>query len=208
MENENTEFDTNETENIEEVNEPEPIQNEKVNRIVEKKPKRRTKLITDENGNKIRVEVKHRVLSEEALTKLRSPENLERLKKMRERGQKTRVTNKVEKIKAGKPVRPPTQNQLAYIPSITKDDVEQIINSKFQTIEPTLKKTVNDELTEYRKTKPKKQEPRNKFIFNDVDELDEDKKEYIYQRIKLQRRERKQDAQNDMLDQLADKYIM
>jgi hypothetical protein len=205
MENENDDVYDNEVENVEE---PQPEQNEKVNRIVDKKPKRRTKLITDENGNKIRVEVKHRVLSEEALKKLRSPENLERLKKMREKGQKTKINNKVEKIKAGKPVRPPTQSQLAYIPNITKDDVEQIINSKFQTIEPTLKKTVDETLTEYRKSKPKKQEPRNKFVFNDVDELDDDKKEYIYQRIKLQRRERKEDAQNTMLDELADKYIM
>lgn len=215
MENENDDVYDNEVENVEDVNvdevnepEPEPKQNEKVNRIVDKKPKRRTKIVTDENGNKMRVEVKHRVLSEEALKKLRSPENLERLKKMRERGQKTKINNKVEKIKAGKPVRPPTQSQLAYIPNITKDDVEQIINSKFQTIEPTLKKTVDDTLTEYRKSKPKKQEPRNKFVFNDVDELDEDKKEYIYQRIKLQRRERKEDTQNAMLDELAGKYIM
>lgn len=210
MENE----EINEVEEVEEVEEPkeeeeeEPKENEKVNRIVNRTPKRKTKIIIDENGNKIRVPVRPRMISEETLKKLRSPENLERLKKMREKSQKTKVENKKARIKEGKPIRPPTQSQLAYIPSITKDDVENIINSKFQTIEPTLKRTVNDELTEYRKSKPKKQEPRTKFNFNDVDELDEDKKEFIYQKIKLQRKERKQDAQNDILDQLADKFIM
>lgn len=214
MENE----EINEVEQVEEVNEnenEEPQENEKVNRIVSRTPKRRTKIVTDENGNKIRVAVKTRMLSEETLKKLRSPENLERLRKMREKGQKSKIEKKKIKIKEGKPVRPPTQSQLAYIPNLTKDDVENIINSKFEninnkfeSIEPTLKKTVNNELNEYRKSKPKRTEPTTKFKFNDVDELDEDKKEFIYQKIKLQRRERKQDAQNDMLDQLADKFIM
>lgn len=217
MENE----EINEVEQVEEVEEveenenEEPQENKKVNRIVNRTPKRRTKIVTDENGNKIRVAVKTRMLSEETLKKLRSPENLERLRKMREKGQKSKIEKKKIKIKEGKPVRPPTQSQLAYIPNLTKDDVENIINSKFEninnkfeSIEPTLKKTVNNELNEYRKSKPKRTEPTTKFKFNDVDELDEDKKEFIYQKIKLQRRERKQDAQNDMLDQLADKFIM
>jgi PHD/YefM family antitoxin component YafN of YafNO toxin-antitoxin module len=211
MENEEIVEQVEEVEEVnEEPNEEEPQENEKVNRIVSRTPKRRTKIITDENGNRIRIPVKTRNISEETLKKLRSPENLERLRKMREKSQKSKIEKKTKLIKEGKPIRPPTQSQLAYIPNLTKNDIETIINSKFESIEPTLKKTVNNELNEYRKTKPKKEkeEPKTKFNFNDIDELDENKKEFIYQKIKLQRKEKKQDAQNDLLDQLADKFIM
>ena len=208
MENEEITEEVNENEN--EVEEEPNEENEKVIRIVNRTPKRRTKIITDENGNRIRIPVKNRNISEMTLKKLRSPENLERLRKMREKSQKSKIEKKKTLIKEGKPIRPPTQSQLAYIPNLTKNDVENIINSKFETIEPTLKKTVNNELNEYRKTKPKKEkeEPKTKFNFNDIDELDENKKEFIYQKIKLQRKEKKQDAQNILLDQLADKFIM
>lgn len=206
---ENEEYENGaENEDGEEIKEEEP----KIERVIipERKIKRRTKIITTVDGTKMRVPVKQRNISEKTLEKLRSPENLKRLEEMRMKGQMKRAEKKKEMIKRGVPVRPPTLSQMAYIPSITKEDVEEIISSKMSELNPTLKSTVKEGIDEYKKTKPPKEEKRiyeSKFNFNDVDELEPDKEEFLYKKLKMKRKEAKEDKQNTMLDELGDRYI-